>query len=160
MRYLLRIILAFFTLIFLFLLVSVGFFVVNKDGNLMGFTIYTASGKSMSPTIEEGDIILVRKDGDYKANDIIVYNNDQGQSICHRIIEKKEVSFVTKGDNNNFVDGYDPTIEEINGKMVYNVINVKTINKYKYWIIGLVIVIPILLYIIDRCLNNVRTDSN
>ena len=113
----------------------------------------------MSPTIENGDILLVRKDPEYKENDIIIYTNDEGMSICHRVIQKKTASYVTKGDNNNFIDGYDPTVDDINGKMVFNVINVKTLNKYKYWLMSLVVIIPIILYIINRCLN-VRSDNN
>ncbi|MBR4230954.1 MAG: signal peptidase I [Bacilli bacterium] len=159
MRNILRIILSFITCIFLFLLVCIGFFAFNKDGNFLGFTIYTAGGTSMSPTIENGDILLVRKDPEYKENDIIIYTNDEGMSICHRVIQKKTASYVTKGDNNNFIDGYDPTVDDINGKMVFNVINVKTLNKYKYWLMSLVVIIPIILYIINRCLN-VRSDNN
>ena len=159
MRNLLRIVLAFITLIFLFLLVCVGFFAINKDGNLMGFTIYTASGTSMTPTIEDGDILLVRKDADYNENDIIVYTNDEGMSICHRVIQKKVASYVTKGDSNNFIDGYDPTVDDINGKMVFNVINVNSLTKYKYPMLAAVIIIPIFLYIINRWLN-ARSDNN
>ena len=159
MRIILRIILGFITILFLFLLGCVGFFVFNRDGNLLGFTLYTASGTSMTPTIEDGDILLVRKDPEYNENDIIVYTNDEGFSVCHRVIQKKVASYVTKGDANNFVDGYDPTVDDINGKMVFNVINVSTLNKYKYWMISLVIIIPIILYIIGRCIN-VRSDNN
>ena len=159
LRIFLRIVLSFITCIFLFLLVCVGFFAFNRDGNLLGFTIYTANGTSMTPTIENGDILLVRKDRDYNENDIIIYTNDEGFSVCHRIIQKKSASFVTRGDSNNFTDGFEPTVDDINGKMVFNVINISTLNRYKYWMIGLAIIIPIILYIIGRCIN-VRSDNN
>ena len=159
MKSILRITLGFITLIFLFLLGCVGFFVVNKEGSFLGFTIFTASGKSMTPTIEAGDILLVRKDPYYSINDIIVYKNDEGMIVCHRIVQKDDISYITKGDDNKFIDGYNPTIEDIYGKMVFNVINIQTINEYKYALIGGLIIIPIILFIIGRCLN-VRTDNN
>lgn len=159
MKSILRIILGFISLIYLFLLVCIGFFAIKKDANLMGYTIFTASGQSMVPTIEAGDILLVRKDHAYEENDIIVYKNDENLTVCHRVIKKDEVTYVTKGDSNNFIDGYNPIIDDIYGKVVYNVINVQTINKYKYVIIGALVLIPFILSLIGRGLN-VRTDNN
>ena len=57
----------------------------------------------MSPTIEKGDMILVKLDTDYNVGDIISFK-DNGTIITHRIIEINDNNYVTKGDANNTAD--------------------------------------------------------
>ena len=159
MKYILRILLSFITVIFLFVLGCVIFFAVDNNASIMGYSIFTASGHSMTPTINEGDILLVSKEHAYRKGDIIVYKNDEGLKVCHRVIDKDGVSYITKGDSNNYTDGYNPIVEDIYGKVIFNVINTEQAVKYKYPIIVALIIVPIILTIINRSLH-VRRDNN
>jgi len=68
-----------------------------------------AYGKSMLPAIKEGDTITINKNIDnLKYGDIILYYNPSNQDdiyVLHRIISSvKDNMFLTKGDNNRYVD--------------------------------------------------------
>ena len=78
--------------------------ILNKDyPNLFGYTFFEIISGSMSPTIEKGDMILVKLDTDYNVGDIISFK-DNGTIITHRIIEINDNNYVTKGDANNTAD--------------------------------------------------------
>ncbi len=96
--------------------------ILNKDyPNIFGYTFFEIISGSMSPTIEKGDMILVKLDTNYKVGDIVSYKENDS-IITHRIVEKKGNSYITKGDANNTVDN--PINEsQIIGKTV------KTISK-------------------------------
>lgn len=57
----------------------------------------------MSPTIEIGDVVIVKITKEIKQNDIIVYI-DCESIITHRLIEKDEEQLTTRGDANNSED--------------------------------------------------------
>lgn len=59
---------------------------------------------SMNPIFKKNDIIIIQEQNEYKVGDIIAYIADDGNIITHRIIEKNENGFYTKGDNNNTKD--------------------------------------------------------
>ncbi len=79
---------------------------------------------SMSPEIEVGDIVLVKRilPEEVQLNDVIMFREDSVR-ISHRVIDVKEDErglplFVTKGDANNSPDS-DPVIaEQLLGKVV------------------------------------------
>ncbi|AUD63516.1 signal peptidase I [Tenericutes bacterium MO-XQ] len=122
-----------FYLITLFLLayVSVSLFLPEKVIDVFGFQLTTISRatESMVPTIEPGDIIMLKDvdEEDIEENDIIsFYNyargqNSQGQEvwikirIVHRLIEIDDETgaYITQGDNNNSID----TIYDENGNI-------------------------------------------
>lgn len=61
--------------------------------------------ESMTPTLNVGDIIIVRGEDSYKVHDIIVYHTSlYSKPIVHRIIGIKNGYFITKGDHNQFSD--------------------------------------------------------
>jgi len=78
------------------------------------------SGKSMYPTLVDGDMLTVEKQGEYQEGDILVVNNRDGLMV-HRAIMKKnfngKVFYLTKGDNNPFIDRWQLQ-EKIVGKVV------------------------------------------
>ena len=68
-----------------------------------------AVGKSMLPTIKEGDIITISNDiNSLHVGDIVLFynaNKNHNIYILHRIISSvKDKIFITKGDNNKFSD--------------------------------------------------------
>lgn len=73
---------------------------------------------SMYPTLEKGNIILIKRNFDYKLGDIITYNDENNYLVTHRIIEKNNNFFITKGDNNNSEDDNFIQLDNIKGKVV------------------------------------------
>ena len=54
----------------------------------------------MLPNIESGTLIIVQPDVPYLLGDVIAFVNEDGINVVHRIVEKNDEGFVTKGDNN------------------------------------------------------------
>ena len=88
----------------------------NDYSSFFGYSLFEVQTGSMSGTIEVGDWIVVKETNDIELNDIITYK--QGDEFTtHRVIEKYNDTYVTKGDVNNTKD--EPiTDEEIAGKVV------------------------------------------
>ena len=81
---------------------------------------------SMSPNINTGDVAIIRKcnPNDVIVGDVIQYQME-GYTVVHRIVEKTqsngEVTFITKGDNNDSPD-FDPVSQEqLIGKVIYKI---------------------------------------
>lgn len=70
------------------------------------------TGNSMFPLYRDGDIVFIHSCQDYQINDIVVVIRPE-HFIVHRLINKMtstsgEDYFLTKGDNNNYVDRWYP----------------------------------------------------
>lgn len=75
----------------------------NDYANLFGYTFFEVATGSMVPTMEIGDVVIVKITKEVEQNDIIVYID--GESIItHRLIEKNENELIAKGDDNNSED--------------------------------------------------------
>lgn len=74
---------------------------------------------SMEPTIKSGEMIIIKEQKDYNVDDIVTYKEDRNFFVTHRIINKYENKYETKGDNNNLID---ETIDkdQIEGKVIYH----------------------------------------
>ena len=78
--------------------------VCNKPyANIFGYTFFEVATGSMEPTIDVGDVIIVKITNEVNENDIIVCNKDNA-FITHRLIRIDEDNFITKGDANNTED--------------------------------------------------------
>lgn len=102
--------------------VSLSLFSPEKVIDVFGFQLTSISRltESMKPTIEPGDVILLKKinEEDIKENDVIsFYNYARGQNaqgetvwvkirIVHRLIEIDDETgaYITQGDNNQSID--------------------------------------------------------
>ncbi len=74
------------------------------------------SGRSMLPTMNDGDFVLTRKQSSYAVGDVIVYRA-AGINIIHRIVGGSAPGgYIVKGDNNDCVDPYKPTGDSIVGR--------------------------------------------
>ena len=73
---------------------------------------------SMYPTLKKGDFILIKRNNDYKKGDIITYDYESNYLVTHRIIEKNNNFFITKGDNNNSEDDKFIQLDNIKGKVI------------------------------------------
>lgn len=78
------------------------------------------TGTSMEPVFRGGDVAVVRPAASYGPGDVIAYHNPDlgGVVVLHRIIEvAADGSFVTQGDNNDWVDSHQPSHDEVLGRL-------------------------------------------
>lgn len=75
----------------------------NDYSKLFGYSTFEVVTGSMAPTIEAGDYIIVKYTNDIKLNDIVTYKKND-DFITHRVREKYNDIYVTKGDANNTKD--------------------------------------------------------
>lgn len=73
-------------------------------------------GNSMEPQISHGDILVMSNTIEPHVGDVIIYGHPQiKKPVAHRIVEKTENGYKTKGDNNSSTDNYVVTEENIHG---------------------------------------------
>lgn len=70
---------------------------------VFGYSVFNVATGSMSPTIEQNDIIIVKMTDQYQENDIVTFEKE-GDYITHRIININDSNVITKGDANNTND--------------------------------------------------------
>src|SRR3989338_1494487 len=73
------------------------------------------SGNSMEPLYHRGDLVITRAARAYGIGDIVTYRHPQIGVVIHRIVARDRQRFVTKGDNNEWLDGYEPEPADILG---------------------------------------------
>ncbi|MGL5243982.1 MAG: signal peptidase I [Sarcina sp.] len=91
----------------------------DKIFKAIGFRTYTILTGSMSPKIEPGDLVVVKHENaqNLEIGDIITFKYDN-KVVTHRITEKKDSGFITKGDNNNVEDSEVIKSNHVIGKVV------------------------------------------
>ena len=113
-----------YILLFIFVIINssiiIDRYVLKKDyPNVFGYTFFEIASNSMYPELQKGDIVLIKLNQNYKTGDIITYW-DTNFYTTHRLVEIKENTYITKGDNNNTTDS---PIEKnkVIGKMVLKI---------------------------------------
>lgn len=105
------------------------FTVVILTSGMFTYQALTIGSGSMSPKIEKGDVIILKrvttpKMKNIKKGDILVYNHDN-KIIVHRVIKKisddGKVKFVTKGDYNNAKDSWVVKSEDVIGIVKFKI---------------------------------------
>lgn len=158
MKKVIRILLFIFSLLISFIFLMLIIFVwqkkVGKVPYLFSYTSFIATGNSMHPNINAGDLIIIKKTNRYELNDIIAFQNDENMIVTHRIHEINNELYITKGDNNHFIDGYQVKQNDIYGKVVGKINNIGSLMVFihhKFWlIIFLLISLPTLIFITTR----------
>lgn len=85
--------------------------------NIFGYSVFEVKTGSMEPTIEIGDIIIVKLDEPFGQDDIITFQ-EANYLITHRVISIQDDYIITKGDNNNTED--EPIKRDnVIGKVIY-----------------------------------------
>ena len=90
---------------------------------VFGYRAYVIITDSMKPALRMGDVMITTKvpEDKIKAGNIITFDIDD-KNISHRIVSIKEndgkKEYVTKGDNNNTLDTYEVTYNDIQGVKV------------------------------------------
>ena len=74
---------------------------------IWGYKPLVIISESMEPVLKVGGILYYEKTdlNDFEVNDILVYEI-KNHIISHRIVDKVDNSFITKGDANNSVDNF------------------------------------------------------
>lgn len=133
----------------------------NKTPSFFGTKTFVIVSGSMQPTLEIGDIILIKNvtEDEIQKNDIIAYR--EGQTVVtHRVIDIIETEngkqFITKGDNNNVKDSYPVQYRDIEG--VYNNSKIVGIGNLVLFLQNKIVIICILIifYLIYLHDNNKR----
>ena len=102
--------------------------VQNKEYiDIFGYSVFSTETGSMSPTMEKGDIVIIKIGDEIKENDIITYKKDN-VLITHRISKINENTIIAKGDYNN-TDDVPIQKEQVIGKVVFIVNNVEIWKK-------------------------------
>jgi signal peptidase I len=75
-------------------------------------------GNSMEPNFHIGDLVIVHEQPTYQVGDAIVYRNLELKNfVFHRIISQQLGRYTLKGDNNSWMDAYEPSQGEVIGKL-------------------------------------------
>ena len=89
----------------------------DRIPSYFGYQFLIERSDSMAKSIMTDDLIIIRKQNNYKVGDIISYISSDNNLITHRIVDKKNNCFVTKGDN-NIAEDKDLVCDNIKGKVL------------------------------------------
>ncbi len=104
--------LSWMVVLLLAVLVWIGFAPVQIGGPVAYVML---SGNSMEPDYAVGDLILARKETTPAIGEAVVYQHPQVGYVFHRIIDRQGDTFLLQGDNNDWVDSYQPSEDQIIG---------------------------------------------
>ena len=105
------------------LLAAVGIvlaFLLAAPASLGGTTTWVSTtGVSMEPEIHSGDLVIARPAATYRTGDAVAYRSQElgGTVVLHRIVGGSPTGFITRGDNNSWLDPDRPSSEQILGRM-------------------------------------------
>ena len=115
-------------IILLLILIPVGSLLVQKYIKkspvpmFMGYAYLVVATGSMNGTINQGDMIIVKKTDDYTLGDIVTFVEEDGKfPVTHRIVNygAEDGMFITKGDANLKADVSPISVEQIAGEVVF-----------------------------------------
>lgn len=112
------------TMIILTIIIFIRAFVFKKY-DVLGYRFFIIMSGSMEPTIDTTDVVITKEQKDnFQKGDIIAFQNSKSVTV-HRIVEiyveGEEISYQTKGDNNNTVDSKSVKLSEVKGKVVFKI---------------------------------------
>lgn len=111
--------------------------------NIFGYSVLSTETGSMAPTIEKGDIVIIKIGDEIRENDIITYKKNN-VLITHRIMNIDGDTIIAKGDYNNTED--EPiTKNQVIGKSVFIIHNVEI---WKKVFTDIQVIIPVVITII------------
>jgi signal peptidase I len=103
-------------------------FVFFRPQSLGGSTEYVeVHGISMTPTIHDGDVVVVEKQASYQVGDVVAYRVPAGQpgageDVVRRIAGGNGATgFITRGDHNSDIDPWHPKTADVLGKAWFRV---------------------------------------
>lgn len=118
----------------------------NKIADFMGYKPFIVLSGSMETQIYKGDLVIVKEINakDIKKNDIIAFRNDD-IVITHRVKEiytdGNNISFKTKGDNNNTEDDFIVKADEVEGIYITKISKLGNVLVFLSKPLGMLVVI-------------------
>ncbi len=107
----------------LLMLAILGFFFTlaapTRFGGRASYVIVT--GNSMEPFLHRGDLAILRQTGDYDIGDVVTYHHPRLGRVIHRIVDRSGDNFVLQGDNNGWIDSYQPVVADIAGELLLHI---------------------------------------
>lgn len=80
------------------------------------------TGASMEPGISQGDIVFLRKAASYQVGDVVAYRSEAlDRIVLHRIVAIRGDRLVTRGDNNEWDDSEQPSLDHVVGRRWFRV---------------------------------------
>ena len=116
------------SIVFLLMIVPLSSILIQKHIKklpvpmFLGYAYMKVNTGSMNGTINEGDMIIVKKTNDYSLGDVVTYIEENGKvAVTHRIVNygPQDGMYITKGDANLSEDVLPITSEQIVGKVIY-----------------------------------------
>lgn len=89
-------------------------FAPQSLGGRTGFIVI--HGNSMEPLYHRGDLVITLVAKDYAVGDIVTYLHPDIGTVIHRLLERNGERWRLQGDNNSFVDPYEPLPSEVTGR--------------------------------------------
>lgn len=138
--------------------ISLSVFQAMRQGvqpSFLGYKFFVVLTGSMSPTIEVGDLVIVKETEPeaISVGDVITYSVGNDNVVTHRvkdIVEEERLQFVTQGDANNVEDMNPVKHEDLVGKVMYHLggvgAKVQFIQENIIIIVGLFIAIMASIY--------------
>ena len=110
------------------LAVVLGWVLLFRPTTLGGPAHYVlVSGTSMEPTLDGGDLVVLRQQSAYSPGDIVAFRVPEGDASAGRIVIHRVVSdspddgLTTQGDNMDIRDPWRPSQNDVLGKMWFRV---------------------------------------
>ena len=125
----------------------------NKVPSLFGYKPFIVLSSSMETEIYAGDLVITENvdPKDLKENDIIAFKNSKDYVTTHRIIsivEKDDICFETKGDNNNTKDLNIVCSKDIEGRYIKRIPKLGNILLFFQKPYGLAILLLMLIMVV------------
>lgn len=108
-----------------FLLICLLFVILFIFARSLGFKPMIVVSGSMEPTIPTGSLVISNPNYEYedvKIGDIVIFENSS-MDVIHRVVEKADDNsgYITKGDNNDIIDGVTVTENTLKGSLLFSI---------------------------------------
>lgn len=114
----------YYIVVLILLIILVNNFMSKSDSifKAIGFRTYSILSGSMEPEIKTGDLVIVKSANfnQVEVGDVITFKYE-GNIVTHRVIDKTEEGFMTKGDNNNIEDTEIVSSDNLIGKVLFHI---------------------------------------
>ena len=119
----------------------------NDLPKVFGYAQIIVISGSMQPAINVGDLLIIKEQISYQANDIITFHSDQNL-VTHRVIEVSNDGINTQGDANNVADDPVP-LTAVEGKMVLLIPGAGNLILFLKSPLGILLMLALLFLIIE-----------
>ena len=123
-----------------------------------GVSVGVVLSGSMEPELSVDDVIIVRRSGEYRVGDVVVYSRT-GRPVVHRIIKMDGSTVVTQGDANNAAD--EPiSPSDITGKVVAHIPKAGVVVGFLQSPVGVLIVLGAALLLLELSFRREKEDGD